>query len=107
MRELLSSLNELYNEIRGYVNAVGDFYLKYQLREMDIGIMIIPVLFLLIDTIIIWLFFRVLFVNLILSDVFSLPRLVCDTQQIGCLDMCINRFAPITFKLRGIPEKSK
>ena len=73
MRELLATITELYKEISCLLNIVGKFYLKFQL------------------------IFRVLFVNILLSDLFSLPQLKCDTQQIGCESMCINRFAPITF----------
>lgn len=57
-----------------HFNTVGKLYLKYQL------------------------IFRVLFVNILLNDIFGGEKLICDTNQVGCNEMCVNRFAPITFK---------
>lgn len=74
MNDILSQIRALLKEFTGYFNSIGRFYLKYQL------------------------FFRVLFVNVLLSDIFGGEKLICDTGQPGCQEMCVNRFAPITFK---------
>ena len=74
MKDLLAALNEIIKDITYYFNTVGQLYLKYQL------------------------IFRVLFVNILLNDIFGGEKLICDTKQVGCEEMCVNRFAPITFK---------
>lgn len=74
MRDILSTVTALISDLTFYFNPVGKLYLKYQL------------------------IFRVLFVGILLSDIFGGEKLVCDTSQVGCTDMCVNRFAPITFK---------
>lgn len=74
MKDLLAALNEIIKDITEYFNTVGKLYLKYQL------------------------IFRVLFVNILLNDIFGGEKLICDTNQVGCNEMCVNRFAPITFK---------
>lgn len=74
MRDILGQLQGLYKDITDYFNPVGRAYLQYQL------------------------IFRVMFVNILLSDIFGGWKLICDTQQVGCQEMCINRFAPISFK---------
>ena len=60
MKELLDATNTLIKEFTFYLNRLGKFYLKYQL------------------------FFRVLFVNVLLRDIFGGEKLICDTGQPGC-----------------------
>ena len=61
-------------DINAYLNPFGRFYLKYQF------------------------FMRIVFMELLLSDIFQLTELICDTNQVGCQNMCTNRFNTITFQ---------
>ena len=72
MKEFFAETTKLLSQVMDYVNPVGRLYLKFQL------------------------IFRMLFAGLMLGDIMK-TELVCDTTQIGCKDMCINRFAPLTF----------
>ena len=74
MKEFFGEASKLLNQLIFYVNPIGRFYLKFQF------------------------IFRILFVPALLNDLFKGASLVCDTVQIGCKDMCLNRFAPITFE---------
>lgn len=73
MKEFFAEASKLINQLILYVNPIGRFYLKFQF------------------------IFRILFVPALLDDLFKGASLVCDTMQVGCKDMCLNRFAPITF----------
>ena len=73
MQELLNVIKELMQKSTHFIHPVGAFYLKFQM------------------------IFKVLFVKIIIDEVFEGPTLVCDTLQVGCNEMCVNRFAPITF----------
>lgn len=75
MKEFFGVVQELTKKLANYLNKVGQFYLQFQF------------------------IFRVIFVPVVLGDIFKLgPSLVCDTSQVGCKDMCMNRFAPITIE---------
>ena len=63
MRDILSTVTALISDLTFYFNPVGKLYLKYQL------------------------IFRVLFVGILLSDIFGGEKLVCDTSQVGCTDI--------------------
>ena len=41
---------------------------------------------------------RVVFMELLLGDVFDETDLICDTEQVGCERTCQNRFDTMTFK---------
>ena len=72
MKDLFVEASGLIKAVSDYVNPVGRMYLKFQF------------------------IFRLLFSGVMLSDIMK-TELVCDTMQIGCKDMCLNRFAPLTF----------
>lgn len=72
MKEFFAETAKLIGQVSDYLNPVGKVYMKYQF------------------------IFRILFSATMLKDIMG-TSLVCDTQQIGCKDMCVNRFAPITF----------
>jgi len=72
MRDFFVEASGLIKAVSDYVNPVGRMYLKFQF------------------------IFRLLFSGVMLSDIMK-TELVCDTMQIGCKDMCLNRFAPLTF----------
>lgn len=72
MKEFFLETGAFIKQLANYVNPVGKLYLKFQL------------------------IFRFLFTTIMLKDVMK-TELVCDTSQVGCKDMCMNRFAPLTF----------
>ena len=73
MKDFYGETAKLISELTNFVNPIGRFYLKFQF------------------------IFRIIFCSVLLNDVIK-TELVCDTVQIGCKDMCLNRFAPLTFK---------
>ena len=60
MKDLLVATTALLENVTFYLNPIGKSYLKYQL------------------------FFRVLFVGVLLSDIFGGDSLICDSNQPGC-----------------------
>lgn len=76
IRGIKEAFDSLWKDINVYLNTFGKFYIKYQF------------------------FMRILFMELLLSDVFTgdFNSLICDTNQVACEKMCINRFNTITFQ---------
>ena len=78
--DVFDELKKTLENLTVYLNPIGKFYFMYY-----------------------QLMFRVLFVEVILDDIFELAdnngadELVCDTNQVACAEMCHNRFAPISF----------
>lgn len=74
--KITKNINGWYKTTLKYINPIGKFYHEFQILM------------------------RILLVNTFLKPLFSLKALKgafkCDTKQVACVKMCLNRFAPIS-----------
>lgn len=71
---LFGQIKDIFGQIKNYFNPVGRFYIQFQILC------------------------RVLVCTVFLDDLFEGADLECETDQPGCTQNCINRFAPVNHK---------
>lgn len=71
---LFSKMKDIFDKIKSYFNLFGKFYIQFQILC------------------------RVLVVSVFLDDLFEGADLECDTEQPGCQQNCVNRFAVVNHK---------
>jgi len=71
---LFNRINDFIKKIKQYFNPIGQLYIQFQLLC------------------------RVFVCTVFLDDLFDAEELECDTQQTGCQQNCVNRYAPLNHK---------
>ena len=72
-KEILQNTQKFFSDLSNFLNPIGKLYLQIQILC------------------------RVLVVIVFLDDLFKdEPNLKCETKQVGCELVCVNRFAPIS-----------
>jgi len=71
---LFGKVTEIFDKIKSYFNLFGKFYIQFQILC------------------------RVLVCSVFLDDLFEGADLECDTEQPGCQQNCVNRFAVVNHK---------
>jgi len=70
--KIINNIKSAFKLTHTFINPVGIFYHQFQFIA------------------------RVLVLEVFLADLFKKPELECDVKNIGCKEVCLNRFAPMT-----------